>query len=211
MDVESLARSTRKDSGLHKCIFFLLTMLGVLLQVKCAALQASPFDTNYVIFLILIADLFVYAGTLAIVKILQASHNSDMYELMNKISLLCGTFSLILLTFLLVPDFGWFALACWAICFVTTMVKSYPTLKRLCTSTTNATDMLCYIIRNLKELNMRLNGIEESQSQNQNGIYLCYGYVASRDPLYRLFGRTWIVCPPISVLSPCPLVLCGHG
>ncbi|CAN6702442.1 unnamed protein product [Malus baccata var. baccata] len=176
MDVETSVNSPRiparirKDNGPHKCIFFLLTMLGVLLQVKCVALQASPFDTNYVIFFILIVDLFAYVGTLTIVKILQASHNSNLYELMNRISLLCGTFALILLTFLLVPDFGWFALACWAICFVTTMVKSYPTLKRLCTSTTNATDILRYVIRKLKELNMRLNGTEESQSQNQNGM-----------------------------------------
>ncbi|RXH89624.1 hypothetical protein DVH24_031981 [Malus domestica] len=164
MDVGTSANSprisagTREDSGPHKCIFFLLTMLGLLLQVKCAALQVSPFDTNYVIVLMLIADLFAYAGTLAVVKILQASHNSNLYELMNKISLLCGTFALILLTFLLIPDFGWFALACWVICFVITMVKSYPTLKRLCISTTNAADMLHYVIHKLKELNMRLNG-----------------------------------------------------
>ncbi|KAM1112290.1 hypothetical protein EV2_046310 [Malus domestica] len=118
----------------------------------------------------LIVDLFAYAGTLALVKKLQASHNSDLYGLMNKISLLCGTFALILLTFILVPDFGWFALACWAICLVTIVVKSYPTLKILFTSTTNATYILCYVIRKLKELNMRLNGTEESQSQNQIGI-----------------------------------------
>ncbi|RXH89617.1 hypothetical protein DVH24_031974 [Malus domestica] len=137
---------TREDIGLHKCIFFLLAMLGVLLQVKCSNSHASPFDTYYVIVLMLIADLFAYAGTLAIVKILQASHNSDLYELMNKISLLCGTFASILLTFILVPDFG----------------VSYPTLKRLCTSETNAIDMLHYVIRKLKELNIRLNDTEES-------------------------------------------------
>ncbi|RXH89626.1 hypothetical protein DVH24_031983 [Malus domestica] len=135
---------TKEDIGLHECIFFLLAMLGVLLQVKCATLQTSPFDTDYVIILMLIADLFAYAGTLAIVKIWQTSHNSDLYELMNRLSLLCGTFALILLTIILVPTFGWFTLACWAIYFVTNVIKSYSTLKRLCTSTTIVTDILRY-------------------------------------------------------------------
>ncbi|KAB2628601.1 hypothetical protein D8674_033396 [Pyrus ussuriensis x Pyrus communis] len=148
------------DIGQHKCIFFLLTMLGVLLQVKCSNSYVSPFDTDYVIVLMLIADLFAYAGTLAIVKILQASHNSDLYELMNRISLLCGTFASILLTFILVPNFGWFALACWVICFVTTMVNSYPTLKRLCTSATNATDMLHYGLRYKESRQGRLHWLE---------------------------------------------------
>ncbi|XP_048437713.1 pentatricopeptide repeat-containing protein At1g71460, chloroplastic-like [Pyrus x bretschneideri] len=66
----------------------------------------------------------ILVGILAIVKILQASQNSDLYGLMNRISLLCGTFALILQTFILVPAFGWFALACWAICFVATVSRN---------------------------------------------------------------------------------------
>ncbi|CAN6569154.1 unnamed protein product [Malus baccata var. baccata] len=131
--------STRVEGGQynslrseHKCIFFLLTMLGVLLQVKHATGDTpSPFVTDHNTIVMLIADLFTYAGALATVNIFQASNNTEIYELMNNLSLLCGTLALILMMLILIPTFGWFTLACWVIYFAIIVTKSYETLKRL--------------------------------------------------------------------------------
>ncbi|CAN6574837.1 unnamed protein product [Malus baccata var. baccata] len=95
----------------HKCIFHLLNILGVLLQVKHATENLpSPFVTDHNTVVMLIAVLLTYAGTLQTANILRASNNTNMYELMNNISLLCGTLALVLLVLLLVPAFGWFTL-----------------------------------------------------------------------------------------------------
>ncbi|XP_048433883.1 uncharacterized protein LOC108866197 [Pyrus x bretschneideri] len=67
-------------------------------------------------------------------NILQASNNTNIYELMNNISLLCGTLALVLLVLLLVPAFGWFTLACWAVYFAIIGTKSFQILRGLCTA-----------------------------------------------------------------------------
>ncbi|RXH89506.1 hypothetical protein DVH24_031863 [Malus domestica] len=91
----------------HKCIFHLLNILGVLLQVKHATGNLpSPFVTDHNTVVMLIAVLLTYVGTLKTANILQASNNTNIYELMNNISLLCGTLALVLLVLLLVPAFG---------------------------------------------------------------------------------------------------------
>ncbi|TQD73724.1 hypothetical protein C1H46_040748 [Malus baccata] len=147
--------------AVHKCIFFLLTMLGVLLQVIYATGNLpSPFVTNHNTAVMLIIDLFAYTAALATVMILPASNSTNMYELMNNISLLCGTLALVLLVLLLDPAFGWFTLACWVVYFVIIVTKSYQTLKTL------STDAVLYVRDKLKELKRRLNGSEEPQNQN---------------------------------------------
>ncbi|KAB2628603.1 hypothetical protein D8674_033398 [Pyrus ussuriensis x Pyrus communis] len=165
---EGDGRSTREEGGqykslpsVHKYIFFLLTKLGVLLQVKCATGNLpSPFVTNHNTVVMLIVDLFAYTAALATVKILQASNSTNVYELTNNISLLCGTLASILLVRLLVPAFGWFTLACWAVYFVIIVTKSYRTRRRLCSAA------VCYVRGKIEELMMRLKGAEEPQNQN---------------------------------------------
>ncbi|XP_050102612.1 mRNA cleavage and polyadenylation factor CLP1-like [Malus sylvestris] len=92
-------------------------------------------------------------------NILQASNNTNIYELMNNISLLCGTLALVLLVLLLVPAFGWFTLACWAVYFVIIGTRSYQTLRTLCA------DAVPYVRDKMKELMRRLNGSEEPQNE----------------------------------------------
>ncbi|CAN6574707.1 unnamed protein product [Malus baccata var. baccata] len=150
----------------HKCIFHLLNILEVLLQVKHATGNLpSPFVTYHNTVVMLVADLLTYAGTLETAKILQASNNTNIYELMNNISLLhhllCGTLAVVLLVLLLVPAFGWFTLACWAVYFVLIGIKSYQTLRTLCT------DAVLYVRDKMKEV-MRFNGNVEPQNQNRD-------------------------------------------
>ncbi|KAB2613798.1 hypothetical protein D8674_036114 [Pyrus ussuriensis x Pyrus communis] len=150
----------KSQPAAHKCIFRLLNILGVLLQVKHATGNLpSPFVTDHKTVVMLIADLLTYSGTLETAKILQASNKANIYELMNNISLLCGTLALVLQVLLLVPAFGWFTLACWAVYFVIIGTKSYQTLKTLCT------DAVPYVRDKMKEV-MRLNGSKEPQNQN---------------------------------------------
>ncbi|XP_070661490.1 uncharacterized protein [Malus domestica] len=92
-------------------------------------------------------------------NILQASNNTNIYELMNNTSLLCGTLALVLLVLLLVPAFGWFTLACWALYFLIIGTKSYQTLRTLCA------DAVPYVRDKMKELMRRLNGSEEPQNE----------------------------------------------
>ncbi|RXH89620.1 hypothetical protein DVH24_031977 [Malus domestica] len=144
----------------HNRIFRLLNILGVLLQVKHATGNLpSPFVTDHNTVVMLIANLLTYAGTLEIAEILQASNNTNIYELMNNISLLCGTLALVLLVLLLVPAFGWFTFACWAVYFVIIGTKSYQTLKTVCI------DAAPYVRDKMKEV-MRFSGSEEPQNQN---------------------------------------------
>ncbi|TQD73719.1 hypothetical protein C1H46_040743 [Malus baccata] len=162
------AVGTREEVGqynsplaVHKCIFSLFAMLGTLLQVKQATGNLpSPFVTDHNTVVMLIVDLFAYMGVLATAKILQASNDPDIYGLMNNISLLFGTLALVLLVLLLVPDFGWFTLACWALYFVIIATKSYQPLRRLYTAAVG------YVRDKMEELMMRLEGTEEHQNQN---------------------------------------------
>ncbi|XP_068335008.1 pentatricopeptide repeat-containing protein At1g06140, mitochondrial-like [Pyrus communis] len=164
VDISTMVEGGQHKSlpAAHKCIFHLLNILGVLLQVKHATGNLpSPFVIDHNTVVMLIADLLTYAGTLQTANILQASNNTNIYELMNNISLLCGTLALVLLVLLLVPAFGWFTLACWAIYFVIIGTKSYQTLRTLCA------DVIRYVCDKMKEA-MRLNGIDEPQNQNEN-------------------------------------------
>ncbi|XP_048433933.1 uncharacterized protein LOC125474393 isoform X2 [Pyrus x bretschneideri] len=158
----------------HKYIFHLLNILGVLLQVKYATENLpSPFVTDHDTVVMLIADLLTYVGTLEIANILQACNNTNIYELMNSISLLCGTLALVLLVILLVPAFGWFTLACWVVYFVIIVTKSYQTLKTL------STDAVLYVRDKLKKLMRRLNGNEEQMSPNDEE-QICYTHDSKR-------------------------------
>ncbi|CAN6702579.1 unnamed protein product [Malus baccata var. baccata] len=132
----------------HKCIFHLLNILGVLLQVKHATGNLpSPFTAN----------------------ILRTSNNTSIYEVMNNISLLCGTLALVLMVLLLVPAFGWFTLACWALYFVIIATKSFQILRGLCTAAVGyvsekyqtlirlCTAAVGYVCDKIEELMMSLN------------------------------------------------------
>ncbi|KAB2613797.1 hypothetical protein D8674_036113 [Pyrus ussuriensis x Pyrus communis] len=106
--------------AVHNYIFFLLGILGGLLGVKHATGDLpSPFVTYHKTVQVFIADLFAYVGALTTAKIFQASNNTNIYERMNNISLLCGTLALILMALLLDPNFGGLVtLLFWVICFV---------------------------------------------------------------------------------------------
>jgi len=144
----------------HELIFYSINSLGVLLQVKHATGNLpSPFVTDHNTVVILIAALLTYAGTLQTANILQASNNTNRYELMNNISLLCGTLALVLLVLLLVPAFGWFTLACWAVYFAIIGTKSFQILRGLCTAAVG------YVSDKMKELMRRLKGSEEPQNE----------------------------------------------
>ncbi|RXH99845.1 hypothetical protein DVH24_021647 [Malus domestica] len=147
--------------AVHKYIFFLLGILGGLLGVKHATGDLpSPFVTDHKTVQVFIADLFAYVGALTTTKILQASNNTNIYEWMNNISLLCGTLAVILMALLLDPNFGWFTLACWVVSVATIVTKSYQNLRRLCTT------VVGYVRDKMKELMMRLKGAEEPENQN---------------------------------------------
>ncbi|CAL9014345.1 unnamed protein product [Prunus brigantina] len=110
--------------ALHKYNFFLLGMLGLLLQLKSGTI-ASPFVRNYVTVLMFTVDLFVYVASLATVKILDhqaAINDPDLSEFMDNVSLLSGTLASVLLLLILVPALGWLSLLLWAIYFVKDVV-----------------------------------------------------------------------------------------
>ncbi|CAN6574840.1 unnamed protein product [Malus baccata var. baccata] len=171
------AGSTMEEGGryksppaAHKCIFHLLNILGVLLQVKLATGNLpSPFVTDHNTVVMLIAVLLTYVGTLRTANILRASNNTSIYEVMNNISLLCGTLALVLLVLLLVPAFGWFTLACWALYFVIIATKSFQILRGLCTAAVGyvrekyqtlirlCTAAVGYVCDKIEELMMSLN------------------------------------------------------
>ncbi|CAL8141002.1 unnamed protein product [Prunus armeniaca] len=112
--------------ALHKYNFFLLAMLGALLQLKHAAANiASPFVTNYVTLLIFIVDLFVYVASLVTVEMLE--NNPDLAEFMNNVSLLSGVLASALLLLILIPALGWLTLLLWITYFVKDVVtvRSY--------------------------------------------------------------------------------------
>lgn len=99
-------------------------MLAVLLPIKHGAEVASLFVTDRVTMLALIVALLVYFGSLA-AKILQAHDNPDLAEVMDKISLLSGTFALNLELLITFPSFGWFTIFVWSIFLAIAISKSY--------------------------------------------------------------------------------------
>ncbi|KAL6143533.1 hypothetical protein ACLB2K_054228 [Fragaria x ananassa] len=121
--------------ALHKCIFFLITILGLCLQLKFTT--ASPFVLDYrntVLMRLFIIDISAYCGSFG-VMIIQTNHsNTDFVEFMNNISLLLGTLASVLELLILFPPFGWVTLFFWSICFVTLAIKSYQYSKTLCES-----------------------------------------------------------------------------
>ncbi|CAL9014357.1 unnamed protein product, partial [Prunus brigantina] len=109
----------RSTKAVHKYIFFLISMLGVLLQLKQGARMTSLFDTNYATIVILIVALTLYGGSLiGSTYIHQARLNSDLEKFMTKISLLFGTLALVLELVILVPNLGLAALLLWIVCFI---------------------------------------------------------------------------------------------
>ncbi|XP_050102641.1 uncharacterized protein LOC126582544 [Malus sylvestris] len=170
--------STREEGGqykslpaAHNCIFHLLNMFGVLQVKQATGNLPSPFVTDHNTVIMLIADLLTYAGTLETTKILQASNNTNIYELMNNISLLCGTLALVLMVLLLVPAFGWFTLACWALYFVIIVTKSYQTLRTLCTTATGYVrhkyqTLITLCIAAVVYVCDKMKGTEEPPNQN---------------------------------------------
>ncbi|XP_050102639.1 uncharacterized protein LOC126582543 [Malus sylvestris] len=161
--------STREEGGqytsplaAHQLIFQFINILGVLLQVKHATGDLpSPFVTDHNTIMMLIADLLTYAGTLETAKILQDSSNTNGYKWINNISLLCGTFAVILLVLLLDRDLGWFAFACWVASIGIIVTMSYETPRRLCTGAVD------YVREKMKELMRRLKGTEEPENQDR--------------------------------------------
>lgn len=95
-------------SSMHTYIFFLMTMLGLLLQLKSSegVGTASLFVTNYNNLLTFIVALNVYIGTLFAVNTLRAAQSnfSELAaEFINNISILLGILASIILLLMLVP------------------------------------------------------------------------------------------------------------
>ncbi|TQD86922.1 hypothetical protein C1H46_027539 [Malus baccata] len=86
---------------------------------------------------------------------------------MNNISLLCGTLALVLMVLLLVPAFGWFTLACWALYFVIIATKSFQMLKGLCTAAVG------YVCDKIEELMMSLNTPTDHTRNIQTHNQIC--------------------------------------
>ncbi|CAL9014348.1 unnamed protein product [Prunus brigantina] len=147
--------------ALHKYNFFLLGMLGLLLQLKSGTI-ASPFVRNYVTVLTFTVDLFVYAASLATVKILdhQASINDpDLSEFMDNVSLLSGALASVLLLLILVPALGWLSLLLWAIYFVKDVV-----------TVTSYTSVAVRAFDRVKEVMMNQSGLSIS-TEEQNHVH----------------------------------------
>ncbi|CAL9014358.1 unnamed protein product, partial [Prunus brigantina] len=103
--------------ALHKYIFYLITMLGVLLQLKQGA--SSLFDTDYPTVVILILALVVYGGSLIGATYINQDHlYLNLEKFMTKISLLFGAVSVVLELVILVPNLGLAALFFWIVWFV---------------------------------------------------------------------------------------------
>ncbi|KAL6135570.1 hypothetical protein ACLB2K_067797 [Fragaria x ananassa] len=133
--MEEFANWRSSVMALHKCIFFLITILGLCLQLKFTT--ASPFVLDYrntVLMRLFIIDISTYCGSFG-VMIIQTNHsNTNFGEFMNNISLLLGTLASVLELLILFPPFGWVTLFFWSICFVTPAIKSYQYSKTLCES-----------------------------------------------------------------------------
>ncbi|KAL6146703.1 hypothetical protein ACLB2K_057381 [Fragaria x ananassa] len=155
---------------MHKCIFFLMSMLGILLQLKSGGGgTASLFVTNYnTLLTFIVVVLLVYMGTSFAVKLLQA--DSDYSELasecMNNISILTGILASILLLLILAPALGYIALALWSICFISFVIKSRQYLVSLYESGVAG---LAHAFHRFKELiNIRSN--QRDAADQINGL-----------------------------------------
>ncbi|XP_048433510.1 uncharacterized protein LOC125474118 [Pyrus x bretschneideri] len=165
----TMVPGTREEGGqytsplaAHQLIFQFINILGVFLQVKHATGDLpSPFVTDHNTIMMLIVDLLAYAGTLETARILKASRNTNGYEWINNISLLCGTSAVILLLLLLDRDLGWFVFACWVASIGIIVTMSYETPRRLCTVAVDD------FREKMKELMGRLKGTEEPENQDR--------------------------------------------
>ncbi|KAB2610314.1 hypothetical protein D8674_018346 [Pyrus ussuriensis x Pyrus communis] len=104
----------------------LITMLGVFIQLKQGAGNVSLFDTDYPTMVSLIVALIAYSGSLIGSKIvhIQARPNSDLAKsIINKISLLFGTLTLILEVVILVPGLGLAAVFFWVVWFASVVAE----------------------------------------------------------------------------------------
>ncbi|KAB2614446.1 hypothetical protein D8674_041030 [Pyrus ussuriensis x Pyrus communis] len=100
---------------LHKYISSLITMLGIFIQLKQGAKNESLVDTNYPTMVSIIVAILTYGGSLIGFR----GPNSCLAKsIINKISLLFGTLTLILEAVILVPGLGLVALFFWVVWFV---------------------------------------------------------------------------------------------
>ncbi|KAI5340909.1 hypothetical protein L3X38_020183 [Prunus dulcis] len=108
-------------------------MLGVLLSLKQRAGMTSLFDTNHLIFVMLVVALTVYCGALiGATYILKAHSNSNFGKFVSSLSLSFGALTFILELMILVPYLGSAALLIWFVSFVA--VYLYPYIKTWFTS-----------------------------------------------------------------------------
>ncbi|VVA38756.1 PREDICTED: PRUPE_3G261100 [Prunus dulcis] len=160
--------SSKKE--LHKCISSAITMLAALLPINHGAEVASLFVTDRVTMLAFIVALLVYFGSYA-AKILQAHDNPDLAEVMDKISLLSGTFALNLELLITVPALGWFAIFVWSICLAIVVSKSYHQsaveVRRLYQS---GAEEFAHASDKLKELFRNIIGHLTKDAELQNGL-----------------------------------------
>ncbi|XP_016649032.1 PREDICTED: uncharacterized protein LOC107880942 [Prunus mume] len=151
--------------ALHKYNFFLLAMLGALLQLKHAAANiASPFVTNYVTLLIFIVDLFVYVALLVTIEMLE--NNPDLAEFMNNVSLLSGVLASALLLLILIPALGWLTLLLW----ITYFVKDVVTVRSYISVALHVFDRVKELMSIQEQNNGDQQEIRMEEGQNQLGV-----------------------------------------
>ncbi|CAL8141026.1 unnamed protein product [Prunus armeniaca] len=153
----------------HKYICFVITILGVLFQLKQGSGKISLFDTDYTSFVILIVAIIVYGGSLICgTYIRQARLNLDLAIFMDKISLLFGALVLVLELVILVPALGLSALLFWIVCFVSFIaVYSYAFLKTLFT---RAVGGVVHAFENLKEYLSAVCCFAMESDEGQTGL-----------------------------------------
>ncbi|KAK9925004.1 hypothetical protein M0R45_033345 [Rubus argutus] len=148
--------------ALHKCIGYLITILGFCLQLEFANDSAVVTDSSSCILMkLFVIEVSAYFGSLG-VMILQTDHrNTDFGEFMNKISILFGTLAVTTELLILVPPFGWLVLFFWSICFVRIATKSYQYSKTLCQTAVSA------LILAFGEFKEKLLAMNQKNQMNQ--------------------------------------------
>ncbi|KAM5581300.1 hypothetical protein ABKV19_010496 [Rosa sericea] len=120
--------------ALHAFMFSLIGVLGVYLQLKFPNVSTYATAHGTVMMDLIIIETCFYIVSLVVMGILAARNNTDFEDLMNNISLLLGSLSLILELLVLIEPFGWIALFFWSICLLCFLSRSYQSLNTLCQS-----------------------------------------------------------------------------
>ena len=101
----------------HKAIVFIITTLGIFVQVESQSKNSSPFDTHRFIMYAFFIVWSIYVVNLIAATVQedgdQNTENDNHNGVSSKISLLIGAMAAILLLFIIRPVLGWVTLVLW--------------------------------------------------------------------------------------------------